>query len=612
MSEINFRALNSHNFHIPVMGLAYTIDTPLKVARFGISSVVSVMEDQLIEDMRAFHSRTNGMPYTRIEGDHADARAERITAYLNLLHDLVERQMQMLKRGRFDVPGDLQTYFDMLPPDSPLKQAYSSMQNCTDAAEKLAIQECLRQMLIPGDIDINIMTKLDKINYLKDGTELAPEYADAMSALRGFAKSRLSSSVVFSAGLNPRLYSYCEQFADFFPDEKGILKKRIILKVSDYRSARIQGLFFAKKGIWVSEFRVESGLNCGGHAFATDGLLMGPILEEFKQKQNELRSELFDACRSALAASGKGVFHSMPSLKITAQGGVGTAGENRFLMTHYGLSSVGWGSPFLLVPEATSVDEETLNTLVKAKPSDYYLSNASPLGVPFNNLRNSSSEAQRLQRIEKGRPGSPCYKKYLAFDTEFTDKPICTASRQYQQLKIAQINLECADPEERADKIRVLEERDCLCEGLGVPALLKNGIEPPHKLNAVVICPGPNLSYFSGVFSLRQMTDHIYGNASLLNQVPRPHVFVNELILYINYLEKQLETTKDKLNAKLTKNYIGFKDNLKQGMAYYSGIVQQIKAADFAAGNRFTEELQMAGKLLNGLEQRFSNVFSAA
>ena len=25
----------THTFHIPVMGLAYTIDTPLKVARFG-------------------------------------------------------------------------------------------------------------------------------------------------------------------------------------------------------------------------------------------------------------------------------------------------------------------------------------------------------------------------------------------------------------------------------------------------------------------------------------------------------------------------------------------------------------------------------------------------
>ena len=31
-----------HNFYIPVMGTGFTIDTPLKVAKYGISSVVSL------------------------------------------------------------------------------------------------------------------------------------------------------------------------------------------------------------------------------------------------------------------------------------------------------------------------------------------------------------------------------------------------------------------------------------------------------------------------------------------------------------------------------------------------------------------------------------------
>ena len=44
--------------------------------------------------------------------------------------------------------------------------------------------------------------------------------------------------------------------------------------MSDFRSALIQGKFLAKKGLEVAEFRIESGLNCGGHAFATDGHLM--------------------------------------------------------------------------------------------------------------------------------------------------------------------------------------------------------------------------------------------------------------------------------------------------------------------------------------------------
>ncbi len=79
-------------------------------------------------------------------------------------------------------------------------------------------------------------------------------------------------------------------------------------------------------------------------------------------------------------------------LKITAQGGVGTAEEHQFLIDHYGIDSVGWGSPFLLVPEVTNVDDYTLNELVEAKENDLYLSNISPLGVPFNSLRGNTKD----------------------------------------------------------------------------------------------------------------------------------------------------------------------------------------------------------------------------
>ena len=44
-----------HTFHIPVMGLAFTIDSPVKVARFGLSSVISIIEDNLIEKMRSYY-----------------------------------------------------------------------------------------------------------------------------------------------------------------------------------------------------------------------------------------------------------------------------------------------------------------------------------------------------------------------------------------------------------------------------------------------------------------------------------------------------------------------------------------------------------------------------
>lgn len=49
----------AHNFHIPVMGLAYTIDSPIRVAQFGISSVVSIIDDEIIERMRHFYSKNS-------------------------------------------------------------------------------------------------------------------------------------------------------------------------------------------------------------------------------------------------------------------------------------------------------------------------------------------------------------------------------------------------------------------------------------------------------------------------------------------------------------------------------------------------------------------------
>ena len=55
-----------HTFHIPVMGLCYTIDTPIKIGRFGISSVVSIIEDELVERMRAYYYKENGENYIAI------------------------------------------------------------------------------------------------------------------------------------------------------------------------------------------------------------------------------------------------------------------------------------------------------------------------------------------------------------------------------------------------------------------------------------------------------------------------------------------------------------------------------------------------------------------
>ncbi|HRO41576.1 MAG TPA: hypothetical protein PL009_01985 [Flavipsychrobacter sp.] len=561
---------SQHTFHIPVLGLCFSIDSPLKVARYGISSVVSIIEDELIEHMRSYHCLQNGKVYIPISEKEHDYRAKRITAYLNMMQELVGEQIALLKAQPLKEGTELWKYFQLLPENAALKNKFNTFLQTIDAAIKKGLEEELSNAVAPGAIDVNIMAKVDNARYDKEGNRLPDEYSDALSALRGFAQSNLSSSVVFSAGYNPKLYAYAEQFADFFPDEAGVLKKKIILKVSDYRSALVQGKLLAKKGLWVSEFRIESGLNCGGHAFATEGLLMGPILEEFKNKRAELRQELFDLCNRSLAAKGVLQLPETAPQRIAAQGGIGTGEEQTFLLDYYQLDGTGWGSPFLLVPEATNVDDTTLSQLASASPNDYYLSNASPLGVPFNNFRRSSSEAQRKDRVERNRPGSPCYKKYLSSDTEFTDQPICTASRKYQHLKIKQLKESNLPEQVLQQKIEALEEKDCLCEGLTTSVRLKNEMYLPHQLSAVAICPGPNLAFFSGVFSLQQMVDHIYDRSEITNKLPRPHMFVNELKLYIDYFQKHMDTAQTKVLEK-------FRSNLLAGISYYKLLLSDAK-----------------------------------
>lgn len=587
----------NHTFHIPVLGLGYSIDTPLKVARYGISSVVSIVDDELTERMRKYHEEQTTGTFTLIEKTAEDSRARRITAYLNLLDLQVKDQFEALKTKSFEAGTDLSHYFELLPEHSPWKQKYQEMKSLPEGPQKTAEQSELRQAMIPGAIDVNIMSKVDKVNYNANQESKGDDFTDALAAMRGFSNSTLNSSVIISAGLNPRLYAYMEKCHAFYPDHTGDFSKKIILKVSDFRSALIQAKMLAKKGLWVSEFRVESGLNCGGHAFATEGFLLGPILEEFKQKRRELAEELYQMYSHALKSKEIEEI-ALPEQRITAQGGIGTAEEHQFLLNYYELDAAGWGSPFLLVPEATNVDEETLNHLATAVADDYYLSNSSPLGVLFNNFKKSTAEEQRLQRIEKGRPGSPCTKKFLCTNTEFTAEPICTASREYQNLKIKQLKEQELTEVNYQRQFEAITEKVCLCEGLCASTYLKVGILKPRENKAVSICPGPNLAFFQGKYSLKEMINHIYGRENLLAGVVRPNLFVNELNLYVDYLKKDISSQLEEITAKKDKYFNKFKMQLLDGIAYYRALIPELKFQDSLSVEAMLKQLLIAEKSL--------------
>ncbi|HPH21899.1 MAG TPA: hypothetical protein PLE32_24080, partial [Haliscomenobacter sp.] len=411
------------------------------------------------------------------------------------------------------------------------------------------------------------------------------------------------SAIVFSAGMNPRLYTYLEQVDAFDPDENLQFRKKIVIKVSDYRSALIQGKFLAKKGIWVSEFRIESGLNCGGHAFASDGFLLGPIMEEFKSKRQELIEGIFELYKTAINQKLGRELSQSPAVDITVQGGIGTFEEDAFLRTHYDVASTGWGTPFLLVPEATTVDEHTLALLSQATEQDLVLSNSSPLGVRFHYLKGTTADIEKQTRIVKGKPGSPCTEKLLSFNTEFTQEPICTASRKYQKLKLAQISsLQLAEAEFEKQKSAILE-KECLCIGLSNSAALAHGVTFLEKHQAVNICPGPNIANFSAIVSLKTMVDHIYGRADLVSNPTRPHMFIAELKLYLNYLKEQLISKCTELEDRKIRNYFrSFIGNLSDAIVYYQNLPED------AVVNRqcFDAELSKAEVALAGINEIYS------
>lgn len=556
-----------HLFHIPVMGTGHSVDTPIRVAHLGISSVISIVDDILVEKIREHYSKKFDLPYERIPKSVEDGRAKRITAYLNTVKEIVRIKFEAIKALPFSESNEKSKYFELLPDKSPLKLAYEKLLAMKPGPDREQAEHDLTGKMKPGSIDVNIMVKLDRVNLGRNGMPLSDEFSDAKAALRGYANSGLQSAIVFSAGINQSLFNYMTKFRDFYRNEVGEIRKRIILKVSDFRSAIIQGKVLAKKGLEVFEFRIESGLNCGGHAFASNGYLLPSILKEFKEKREQLQAEFEPMIARFYESMGWARHESAARHRalVTVQGGIGNHGESRRMTEDFGMDLTGWASPFLLVPEATCVDDATRELLRQAKEEDLYLSDVSPIGVPFNNVRRSGSEVWKRARAAEGRPGSACPKGFLVSNTEYTQNPICLASSEYQEKKLAEIAAMDISEDEKQKRVGQIVDKACLCDHLGNGAMIALGIVK-EKNAPQAICPGPNIAWFDRIYSLREMVDHIYGRGPSLVPPERPHMFAKEVVMYVDYFEKMVQRCGD--SAKEIKNLQEFKANLEDGMTY--------------------------------------------
>ena len=141
-----------------------------------------------------------------------------------------------------------------------------------------------------------------------------------------------------------------------------------------------------------------------------------------------------------------------------------------------------------------------------------------------------------------------------------------------------------------------------MCEGLCASVYLKDEIIKAKESIAVAICPGPNLAYFSSTYTLQEMVHHIYGKLDLLEKVKRPHFFIKELNLYIEYLQKEIQGQVKELNDKKWKQLTKFKSQLLAGVDYYKSLfLKNENQFEFAENYLYAELLTAETKLTNTL-----------
>ena len=127
-----------HTFHIPVMGTAFTADSPLKVAHYGINTVVALADDVLLERLRKYYSGLYNLSYDEIKNNTKDYRADRITSYLNMVNKISSAKFEEFTSATKEKFDEIKKYFKMLPDSSNIKQDFHKLIGSSFSFEDLS------------------------------------------------------------------------------------------------------------------------------------------------------------------------------------------------------------------------------------------------------------------------------------------------------------------------------------------------------------------------------------------------------------------------------------------------------------------------------------------
>ncbi|MEX0929653.1 MAG: hypothetical protein WDZ53_09620, partial [Balneolales bacterium] len=159
------------------------------------------------------------------------------------------------------------------------------------------------------------------------------------------------------------------------------------------------------------------------------------------------------------------------------------------------------------------------------------------------------------------------------------------------RLKLKVLAQQDLPKDEYERRYREVTEKLCLCEGLETSVIKQNGISLKSTNAATAVCPGPNLAYFSAVYSLTDLINHIYGRLDVIKGTVRPHLFIKELGLYIDYFRNELIKSLPLTNPKQARYFDKFKFNLMAGITYYREKLQDMADHSEATSSTLNKQL---------------------
>jgi hypothetical protein len=109
------------------------------------------------------------------------------------------------------------------------------------------------------------------------------------------------------------------------------------------------------------------------------------------------------------------------------------------------------------------------------------------------------------------------------------------------------------------------------------------------------------MAYFSKEMSLKEMVDHIYGKINVIMRKDRPHMFIKELTIYVDYLKNKIEETTRPWSEKQLEYFVTFRDNLEKGIIYYRELFATVKVSLQDKKAKLLADLEKSEKLLKSL-----------